>query len=145
MLLNTPACEVGQQAPTFTLSDPDGKTYSLESLMGEKGLLVAFIYNHCPYVQAVIDRFVADAKLLQADGVNVVAVMSNDYRYVPVDSPTNMKKIAQQHGFPFPYLVDIHWEPPMAKKLRSLSKKWPCPMRPTGSILWQAISLPMNL
>ena len=99
MLLNTPAYQVGQQAPAFTLSDPDGNAYSLESLMGEKGLLVAFICNHCPYVQAVIDRFVADAKLLQADGVNVVAVMSNDYRYVSADSPVNMKKFAQQHGF----------------------------------------------
>ncbi|MBE7381366.1 MAG: thioredoxin family protein [Leptolyngbya sp. SIO1E4] len=106
MLLNTPACQVGQQAPAFTLSDPDGNAYSLDSLIGEKGLLMAFICNHCPYVQAVIDRFVADAKLLQADGVNVVAVMSNDYRYVSADSPANMKVFAQQHGFTFPYLVD---------------------------------------
>ena len=106
MLLNTPDCQVGQQAPAFTLSDLDGNVYSLESLMGEKGLLVAFICNHCPYVQAVIDRFVADAKLLQIDGVNAVAVMSNDYRYVSADSPANMKKFARQHGFTFPYLVD---------------------------------------
>ena len=106
MLLNTPTCQVGQQAPAFTLLDPDGNAYSLDGLMGEKGLLVAFICNHCPYVQAVIDRFVADAQLLQADGVNVVAVMSNDYRYVSADSPANMKKFGRQHGFTFPYLVD---------------------------------------
>ena len=106
MLLNTPTCQVGQQAPAFTLSDPEGNAHSLESLMGEKGLLIAFICNHCPYVQAVIDRFVADAKLLQANEVNVVAVMSNDYRYVPADSPANMTVFAQQHGFTFPYLVD---------------------------------------
>ena len=105
MLLNTPDCQVGQPAPAFTLSDPDGNAYSLAGLMGDKGLLVAFICNHCPYVQAVIDRFVADAKSLQANGVNVVAVMSNDYRYVSADSPANMKKFAQQHEFTFPYLV----------------------------------------
>lgn len=57
-------------------------------------------------MQAVIGRFVADAKLLQTNGVNVAAVMSNDYRYVPADSPVNMKKFAQQHEFTFPYLVD---------------------------------------
>lgn len=65
MLLNTPICDFGWQAPSFTLKDPDGKSYSLESQIGEKGLLIAFICNHCPYVQAVIDCFVADAKVLQ--------------------------------------------------------------------------------
>jgi len=106
MLLNTPACQIGQKAPSFTLSDPDNTGYSLEELMGEKGLAIAFICNDSLYIRAVIDRFVADAKLLQADGVNVVAIMSNDYRYVSADSPPNMKKFAQQHGFIFPYLVD---------------------------------------
>ena len=56
MLLNTPICDFGWKASSFTLKDPDGKAYSLESQIGEKGLLIAFICNHCPYVQAVIDR-----------------------------------------------------------------------------------------
>ena len=83
-----------------------GNPYSLEKQLGDKGLLIAFICNHCPYVQAVIGRLVADAQTLQKEGINVLAIMSNDYRYVPADSPDNMKKFARQHGFTFPYLVD---------------------------------------
>ena len=106
MLMNTPICDFGWQAPAFTLKDPDGKAYSLEDNIGEKGFLIAFICNHCPYVQAIIDRLVADAKVLQKEGFKVLAIMSNDYTYVPSDSPDKMKQFASQHKFTFPYLVD---------------------------------------
>ena len=106
MLLDTPICDFGWKAPDFNLSDPDGVSYSLKSTMGEKGLLVAFICNHCPYVLAVIERLVDDAKTLQQEGFGVVAIMSNDYRHVPADSPEHMKLFAKKHGFIFPYLVD---------------------------------------
>jgi len=65
-----------------------------------------FICNHCPYVKAIADRLAQDAKTLQADGINVLAVMSNDYLSYAADSPENMQKFANQHGFTFPYLVD---------------------------------------
>ena len=106
MLLDTPTVDFGLKAPAFNLADPDGKMYSLDDVMGEKGLLVAFICNHCPYVQAIIDRLVQDAKALQKDGIGVVAIMSNDYTYVPSDSPEKMKEFAANHGMTFPYLVD---------------------------------------
>lgn len=106
MLLDTPICDFGWKAPNFDLSDPDGDSYSLKSSMGEKGLLVAFICNHCPYVLAVIERLVDDAKTLQQEGFGVVAIMSNDYRHVPADSPEQMKLFATKHNFTFPYLVD---------------------------------------
>ena len=106
MLLDTPICDFGWQAPAFSLADFDGNEHSLDSLMGEKGLLIAFICNHCPYVQAIIDRLVADATTLQSEGINVVAIMSNDYCYVPADSPANMRLFAKRHGLSFPYLVD---------------------------------------
>ncbi|MEM6454325.1 MAG: thioredoxin family protein [Acidobacteriota bacterium] len=106
MLLQTPAAALGSQATDFTLSDPDGTSFTMSEQMGENGLLIAFICNHCPYVQAIADRLAADARTLQAEGINVLAVMSNDYRHVPSDSPPNMKRFAEQHGFTFPYLVD---------------------------------------
>ena len=106
MLLDTPICEFGLKAPAFNLPDPDGKMHSLDDVMGEKGLLVAFICNHCPYVKAIIDRLVEDAAALQAEGVGVVAIMPNDFTKVPADSPAEMRKFAEQHGMPFPYLVD---------------------------------------
>ncbi len=106
MLLSTPEVKTGWQAQPFTLSDPDGKAYSLKDLYGEKGLLIAFICNHCPYVKAIVDRFAADARVLQSEGINVVAIMPNDYQSYPDDSPANMKRFAAQHQFSFPYLID---------------------------------------
>jgi len=106
MLLDTPLCDFGWNAPDFTLKDPDGRAFNLRDSLGDKGLLIAFICNHCPYVQAIGERFAEDTQLLMSQGINVLAVMSNDYKAVPSDSPPNMKKFAAHFGFPFPYLVD---------------------------------------
>lgn len=107
MRLDTPICDFGWKAPDFTLKDPDGTPFTLSQHLGDKGLLVMFICNHCPYVQAIAERLATDTRTLMAEGINVVAVMSNDYRdQVPDDSPANMKRFAAQHGFVFPYLVD---------------------------------------
>jgi peroxiredoxin len=106
MLLDTPICNFGWKAPDFTLQDPDGSSFTLSEQLGENGLLIAFICNHCPYVQAIADRLATDTAELMEEGINVLAVMSNDYRNVPADSPANMKLFAERHGFTFPYLVD---------------------------------------
>ncbi len=106
MLLDTPVCDFGWKAPPFVLNDPEGNTFSLEHSMGAKGLLVMFICNHCPYVKTIADRLSQDMKILQDEGFGVLAVMSNDYTYVPDDSPERMVAFAAQHGFTFPYLVD---------------------------------------
>ncbi len=106
MLLDTPICDFGWKALDFELSDYDDKKYTLDNLIGQKGLLVAFICNHCPYVHATIDRLVADAKILEQEGINCVAIMSNDYKQYPDDSPSNMKLFASKHNISFPYLVD---------------------------------------
>jgi len=106
MLIDTPLCDFGWKAPSFELPDVDGKVHKLEDHAGENGVLVAFICNHCPYVIAIIDRLVVDAKELQGEGVNVLAVMSNNYQAYPDDSPENMKKFSAQYGLPFPYLID---------------------------------------
>ncbi len=106
MAATAPVCDFGWKAPDFTLPGVDGKTYSLADVKGPNGTLVAFICNHCPYVQAVIDRIVRDARDLQPLGVNTVAICSNDAVNYPEDSFENMKRFAQQHGFTFPYLHD---------------------------------------
>ena len=106
MLLNTPICDFGWPAPDFHLKDPQGTAYSLDELRGETGLLICFICNHCPYVQAIITRLVADAKALRGDGIDTVAIMPNDYQNVAADSPQQMQKFALEHGFDFPYLID---------------------------------------
>ena len=74
--------------------------------MGEKGLVVAFICNHCPYVQAIVERLVEDAKTLQTQGFGFVAISANDIESYPQDGPELMKAFANEHGFSFPYLFD---------------------------------------
>jgi len=76
MLLDTPICDFGWSAPDFTLRDPRGVSYNLKAQLGEKGLLIAFICNHCPYVQRIGARLAADTAELMAEGINVLAVMS---------------------------------------------------------------------
>lgn len=102
----TPVCEFGLKAADFALPGVDGKTWTLEQCRGHKGLLVMFICNHCPYVKAVQDRLVRDAKDLQALGIGVVAIMSNDPADYPEDSFENMRKVAADLAYPFPYLLD---------------------------------------
>jgi hypothetical protein len=68
--------------------------------------LIVFIYNHCPYVQRIAQRLSEDTQLLMSEGINVLAVMSNDYRLVDTDSPKNMQKFTEEFDFPFLYLVD---------------------------------------
>lgn len=106
MLLDTPLCDFGWKAPDFKLKDVDGNQHDKQNAMGENGLLVAFICNHCPYVKAIGERLSEDAQTVMDMGIGVVAVMSNDYRDYPEDSPEKMREFAQMYKFPFPYLVD---------------------------------------
>jgi len=57
-------------------------------------------------VKAIGERLAADTSELMAEGINVLAVMSNDYKNYPADSPENMLRFAAQYGFKFPYLID---------------------------------------
>ena len=104
--MGTPICEFGRLAPNFVLRDANGKELSLADVRGEKGTLVMFICNHCPYVKAVADRISRDASELQGLGIGVVAVMPNDYTRYPEDAPEQMKAFARRYGFTFPYLID---------------------------------------
>ena len=97
---------VGTPATDFRLPGIDGKTYSLGDVAGNKGTVIAFICNHCPYVKAVIDRFAADARVLMKEGIGVAAICSNDAEAYPEDSFANMKRFAKEHALPFPYLHD---------------------------------------
>jgi len=104
--LETPVCNFGRPAIDFSLPGVDGRTWTLRECMGEKGLLVMFICNHCPYVKAIRERLVRDTRELGDLGVNSVAIMSNDPTLYKEDSFENMQAVAQQYDFPFPYLLD---------------------------------------
>jgi len=105
--LETPVCEFGKPAVDFALPGVDGKIWTLDQCKGEKGLLVMFICNHCPYVKAILDRLIRDTRELRDEhGINSVAIMSNDPAEYAEDSFENMKAIAEREQFPFPYLMD---------------------------------------
>jgi len=107
MALRTPAtCDFGWVPPGFTLPGTDGKTYTLSDIAGPNGTLVMFICNHCPYVLAVLDRIIRDARDLQPLGIGIAAICSNDPITYPADDFDNMRRMAQEHEFPFPYLHD---------------------------------------
>ena len=106
MAATAPSAVLGTAAPTFGLPATDGKTYALDDVAGRKGTVIVFICNHCPYVKAVIDRLVSDAKGLMPEGIGFAAICSNDAKAYPEDSFDNMQRFAETHGFPFPYLHD---------------------------------------
>ena len=94
------------RAPDFRLPATDGRTYGLKDVAGDRGTVIVFICNHCPYVKAVIDRLAADARLLMGEGVGFAAICSNDSACYPEDSFPKMGEFARKHDFPFPYLHD---------------------------------------
>jgi len=104
--LNPPVCNFGEKAIDFNLIGTDNQTWNLEKCMGEKGLLVMFICNHCPYVKAIHQRLLRDTAELQALGINAVAISSNDFETYPEDSFENMQQLAESLIFSFPYLLD---------------------------------------
>jgi len=104
--LHTSVCDFGWKAVDYDLPGVDGKRHTLSSARGPSGLLVMFICNHCPYVKAVIDRIVRDCRDLAGHGVGSIAIMSNDPADYPEDSFENMKRVAREKGFPFPYVLD---------------------------------------
>ena len=107
VLLYTPKHELGKTMPDFNLLGVDNEQWNLNKCMGENGLVVMFICNHCPYVKSIQNSLVADANAMKKFGVNVVAIMSNDINDYPEDSYENMQKVAEQKHYPFPYLLDI--------------------------------------
>ena len=101
-----PICDFGQPAIDFDLPGIDGHSHTLETVRGPNGTVVMFICNHCPFVKSIGHRLAEDMKLLQDQGVGVIAIMSNDTADYPEDSFENMKTYANRYGFTFPYVID---------------------------------------
>ena len=100
--MTTPVCDFGWKAIDFRLEGTDGKIHTLADCTGERGTLVMFLCNHCPFVKAVIDRIVQDVDELGRHGIGAVAIMPNDTEAYPADSFDNMKQFAAEHGFRLP-------------------------------------------
>lgn len=97
---------LGTAAPDFSLPNVDGRMVSLKDFKGSKGLVVAFICNHCPFVVHIRPEFAKFARDYQAKGIAVVAINPNDTKAYPADAPDKMKAEADSAGYVFPYLFD---------------------------------------
>jgi len=97
---------LGTAAPDFNLPDPSGEMFSLGAVAGKSGLLVVFMCNHCPYVIHLHDALAELGRKLEAQGVGMVGINSNDYVKYPADSPAAMAEEIVQVGYTFPYLID---------------------------------------
>ena len=98
---------LGTEAPGFTLPDTvSDKQLSFSDVAGEKGTVVMFICNHCPFVQHVNPQIVRLANEYIPKGIGFVAISSNEVETHPEDGPEQMKVVAEQVGYSFPYLYD---------------------------------------
>lgn len=98
---------LGTIAPEFSLMDTvTGKTVNLDALNGDKGTVIMFICNHCPFVKHVNPEIAKLASEYQGEGIGFVAISSNDVENYPQDAPDLMKENASEMGYTFPYLYD---------------------------------------
>ncbi len=98
---------LGTKAPDFALLDTISReTKSLQELRGDRGTVIMFICNHCPFVVHVNSQLVSLAQEYAKKGIGFIAISSNDSVTYPQDGPDMMVLHAQEQGYPFPYLFD---------------------------------------
>jgi len=98
---------LGSIAPDFSLLDTvSGQTISLSDIKSDKGTVIMFICNHCPYVLHVNSEMTSLVKEYQAKGISFAGISSNDAERFPIDGPEKMTQVAKDEGYSFPYLYD---------------------------------------
>lgn len=105
-LVESVVIPLGTKMPDFALKDPRGTPVKGAEAFGDKGLLVVFTCNHCPYAQAVWPRVIAISKEARDLGISTLAINPNINPAYPDDSPEKMAEEIKRRGIPFPYLVD---------------------------------------
>lgn len=105
---------LGTPAPPFALPDPSGRIFTRDGVLGPRGLLVAFLCNHCPFVKHIRQGLADFARDQEGRGVGIVAISSNDVERYPADSPELMAEEAREAGYIFPYLYDATQEVALA-------------------------------
>lgn len=102
---------LGTTAPAFWLKDTNSNShYSFAQLKGEKGTLVMFICNHCPFVHHVMEEIIMIANDYRVQGIGILAISSNDIDRYPMDGPEKMAEFAFENKMDFPYLYDVTQE-----------------------------------
>lgn len=99
--------DLGTEAPNFQLPDVvSGKTLGLDDFPDAKGFMIAFICNHCPFVQLIRHELARYGREYTEKGLAVIAINSNDIAAHPEDGPDAMRDDARRFGYAFPYCLD---------------------------------------
>ena len=98
--------KIGDKAPNFSLPGVDGKAYNLDSFKAKRTLVIVFMCNHCPYVQAYLERIKAVQSDFGVKGIQVVGINANDEVNYPDDSFDKMVEMSKAKKLNFPYLRD---------------------------------------
>lgn len=105
-LTYSPEGSLGSSCPEFNLKSVDGRNFTLGDFQSQSALVIMFICNHCPYVQAIEDRLIALAGSYDAKKVGFIGICSNDPTDHPSDSPAELLKRWKEKQYGFPYLID---------------------------------------
>ncbi|MFB8791796.1 MAG: thioredoxin family protein [Potamolinea sp.] len=98
---------LGTKTPDFQLPDVvSGKTISLDTFAGKRGLLVMFICRHCPFVKHIQIELAQIGKDYVNTDIAIVAISTNDASKYPDDAPDKLKEMATELGFTFPFCYD---------------------------------------
>ena len=117
MPINSASCNFNWKPEDFSLKDLNNNTLNFYNCFGEKGLLVMFICNHCPYVKSIEKKIKYETDMLLSIGIKSVAIMSNDQEAYIEDSTDRLKKQFSDNNFNFPYLIDF--DQSIAKKFQA--------------------------
>ena len=98
--------KIGDKAPAFCLQNENNQSFTLEENKGEKGTLIIFVCNHCPFVIHIAKQLGEIAKKITDLGINTIAINANDIENYPEDSPQKMLIMARKYAWDFPYLFD---------------------------------------
>jgi peroxiredoxin len=106
MAVETPPPALGTPCPDFRLPGVDGKTHARDDFAASPVLVVMFICNHCPYVQAVEERLIRLGREVGPRGAQLVGICANDAVSYPDDAFDKLAARARARGYSFPYLHD---------------------------------------
>ncbi len=105
-LIHSQTIPLGTALEHFELADPKGERYSSQALYGKGGFLIAIMCNHCPYANAIWERFNAVAAFAKKLDITTVAINPNIHPNYPEDSPAHMLDKIEKLGIEYPYLID---------------------------------------
>lgn len=107
MAMQSAMLDLGTPAPAFDLPDVvSGRRISLDTFKGSRAVLVMFVCRHCPFVVHVQQELARLGRDYQSKQVGIVAISANDAASYPDDRPENLRAMAAEQGFVFPFCHD---------------------------------------